>query len=190
LFGQCGNRAIMKTAPVIARATLADASVIAEIYAHHVLHGTATFEFVPPDVDEISARISKIQGSGWPWLVARDAAGEIVGYAYVGQMAPRPAYRFACETSIYLRPDMLGRGIGGALLAALLAAAEAAGFRQAVALISGDHPASVALHAKAGFVRAGQVKSVGRKQGQWLDLLYMQRPLGPGDTAAPDAEPD
>jgi len=171
---------------VIAPATFADAPAIAEIYAHHVLHGTATFELVPPDAAEMAARIGRIVDAGWPWLVAHDANGEVVGYAYAGQMAPRAAYRFACETSIYLRHDRLGQGIGSALLAALIEAATAAGFRQAVALIAGTRSASVALHARAGFVETGRLRSVGRKHGEWLDLLYMQRPLGEGDTTPPE----
>lgn len=170
----------------IAPATSADAAEIAEIYAHHVLHGTATFEVVPPTADEIAARIEKVLGAGWPWLVARDAEGVVVGYAYAGQMAPRAAYRYACETSIYLHHDRLGQGIGTALLAALLEAAAAAGFRQAVALIAGTRPASVALHARAGFVETGRLRSVGRKHGEWLDVLTMQRPLGEGDTTPPE----
>lgn len=177
--------AAMASDTTIRPATAKDAPAIAAIYAHHVLHGTATFELTPPDAAEIAARIGRIIGAGWPWLVARDAAGELVGYAYAGQMAPRAAYRFACETSIYLRHDRLGRGIGSALLAALVEAATAAGFRQAVALIAGTHPASVALHARAGFVETGRLTSVGHKHGEWIDLLYMQRPLGEGDTTAP-----
>lgn len=179
------------TSPIIriVPATLADAAAIAEIYAHHVLHGTATFEIVPPDAGEIAARMDKVLGAGWPWLVACDESGEVVGYAYAAQMAVRAAYRYACETSIYLRHDRLGQGIGKVLLAALLDAAATAGFRQAIALIAGTRPASVALHAGAGFVEAGRVKSVGRKHGEWLDVLYMQRPLGEGDATPPGEEP-
>src|SRR5690606_22003113 len=127
----------------IAAASLADAPAIARIYAHHVVHGTASFEIAPPGAAEIAARIGKVLGAGWPWLVARDAADEIVGYAYAGQLNGRAGYRFTCENSIYIRHDRLGRGIGTALLAALLSACETAGFRQAVALIAGTEPASV-----------------------------------------------
>jgi phosphinothricin acetyltransferase len=174
---------------IIARATLADAPAVAEIYAHHVLHGTATFEIVPPGVDEIAARMSKVLGAGWPWLIARDSRGEIVGYAYAAQMAARAAYRYAGETSIYLRHDRLGQGIGGALLAALLEACEACGFRQVVALIAGTQPASAALHARAGFVEVGRVRSAGRKHGQWIDVVTMHRALGAGAAAPPEEEP-
>lgn len=181
----------------ISPAVPADAPAIAAIYAHHVLHGTATFEIAVPDQAEIAARLTRVLDAGWPWLVARaggatdDAAagGELLGYAYAGQMAPRAAYRYTCETSIYLRHDRLGLGIGTALLAALLRACEVRGFRQAIALIVGTEPGSAALHRKAGFVEVGRVTSAGRKQGKWLDVITMQRPLGAGDAAPPEEEP-
>jgi phosphinothricin acetyltransferase len=175
--------------PQIASATLADAPEIAGIYAHHVLHGTASWEIVPPDEQEITARIAKVLGEGWPWLVARDAHGTILGYAYAAQYNPRAGYRYACEDSIYLRHDALGRGIGTLLLAALIEAGEAWGFRQMIAGIAGSEPASVALHARAGFVEVARLRSMGRKHGQWLDVIYMQRALGPGDATPPMEEP-
>lgn len=170
----------------IGAATLADAPAIAAIYAHHVLHGTATFEVVPPDAGEIAGRMSKVLEAGWPWLVARGPGGEIAGYAYAGQVAARAAYRYACETSIYLHHERRGQGIGTLLLAALLEAAEASGFRQAIALIAGTEPVSIALHRRAGFTETGRLKSVGRKHGRWLDVLYLQRALGDGDATVPD----
>ena len=181
-------------APIIAPhsivgATLADAPEIASIYAHHVLHGTASWEVKPPGEQEIAARMAKVLEAGWPWLVARDEQGTMLGYAYAAQYNPRAGYRYACEDSIYLRHDALGRGIGTLLLAALIAASEAWGFRQMVAGIAGSEPASVALHARAGFVEVARLRSMGRKHGQWLDVIYMQRALGPGDTTPPEQEP-
>jgi phosphinothricin acetyltransferase len=181
---------IMNQGVGIASATPGDAAGIAAIYAHHVLHGTASWEVVPPPAEEIAERMAKVQGNGWPWLVARDAGRAIAGFAYAAQYNPRAGYRYACENSIYIRHDRLGRGIGTALLTALLEACEACGFRQVVAGIAGTEAASVALHARAGFVEMGRLKSVGRKHGQWLDVLYMQRPLGPGDSLPPSREPE
>ena len=175
--------------PHIAPATLADAPEIASIYAHHVLHGTASWEIIPPTADEMSGRLAKVLGEGWPWMVARDAQGTILGYAYAAQYNPRAGYRYACEDSIYLHRDALGRGIGTALLAALIEASEAWGFRQMIAGIAGSEPASVALHARAGFTEVARLRSMGRKHGQWLDVIYMQRALGPGDTTPPMEEP-
>jgi phosphinothricin acetyltransferase len=170
-------------------ATPADAAEIAALYAHHVRNGTATFEIEPPDAAEITARMARLSAAGMPWLVARDAAGELVGYAYAGPYHTRAAYRHTCENTIYIRHDRLGRGLGTLLIEALLAACEARGLRQVVALIAGTEPASVALHAKAGFVEVGRLRSVGRKHGKWIDVLHMQRALGPGDGAPPDEEP-
>lgn len=176
-------------APIIVPATLADAPAIAEIYAHHVLHGTASWEIVPPTAQKIEARMNKVLGEGWPWLVARDGQGAILGYAYTAQYNPRAGYRYACEDSIYLHRDALGRGIGTLLLAALIEASEAWGFRQMIAGIAGSEPASVALHARAGFTEVARLRSMGRKHGQWLDVIYMQRALGAGDTTPPVEEP-
>lgn len=170
-------------------ATTADAAEIARIYAHHVLHGTATFEIVPPDTAEIAARMDRLRAAGMPWLVARDARGTLLGYAYAGPFHARAAYRHTAENTVYIRHDKLGQGLGTALLTALLTACEACGVRQVIALIAGTEPASVALHAKAGFVEAGRLKSVGRKHGKWIDVFYMQRALGEGDGSPPSAEP-
>jgi phosphinothricin acetyltransferase len=168
----------------------ADAAAIAAIYAHHVLHGTASYEIEPPGADEMAQRMDKVLGSGWPWLVARSAGGELLGYAYASQFRDRPAYRYVCENSIYIRHDRRGQGIGKALLAALLDASAAQGFRQMIAVIGGAEPASVALHTAAGFTHAGTMRAIGRKQGRWLDTVYMQRALGEGCGTPPPVEPD
>ena len=173
----------------IERARFTDAVAIAAIYAHHVVHGTATWELDPPSPAEMSARIARTLDSGWPWLVARSEAGEVLGYAYASQLNPRPGYLHACENSIYVDHRRMGEGLGKALLTALIEASERAGFRQMVALIAGTEPASIALHTRAGFVHCGGLKSVGRKHGRWLDLIYMQRALGQGDSAPPEREP-
>ncbi len=173
----------------IAPATGTDAAEIAAIYAHHVLHGTASFETEAPDEAEMAARLAKVADAGAPWLVARDEAGAIIGYAYASQFRDRPAYRYACENSVYIRHDRRGEGIGRALLALLIVEAERAGYRQMIAVIAGAQPASVRLHAACGFREAGRMRSVGRKHGQWLDTYYMQRPLGPGDSTPPEHEP-
>lgn len=178
----------MREGLTIAAATGADAAEIAAIYAHHVANGVATFELAPPDAAEIARRIAKVRNAGHPWLVARDD-GALLGYAYAAPFHARPAYAFTCEDSIYLARDRLGQGVGTALLGALLVAAEAAGFRQMIALIAGDEAASLALHRRYGFVEAGRMRAVGRKHGRWLDVITMQRALGPGDGAPPKEEP-
>jgi L-amino acid N-acyltransferase YncA len=179
----------MGNALEIVPASLADAPAIAAIYAHHVLHDTASWETVPPDANEFAGRMAKVLDAGWPWLAARGGQGEIQGYAYAGQFHARAGYRYSCEDSIYLRHDCCGQGIGSLLLAALIERCEAIGFRQMIAGIAGAQPASIALHARFGFVEVARMPSVGRKHGGWHDLIYMQRALGAGDSAPPPEEP-
>jgi len=165
-----------------------DAAATAAIYAHHVTHGTASFDTEPRSEAEMAAKIAECAARGWPFLVA-EAGGEVIGYAYATQFRDRPAYTSTCENSIYIDPATIGRGIGTRLLAALIDASEKAGFRQMIAVVGGAEPASVALHRKAGFREAGRMKSVGRKFGRWLDTLYFQLALGAGDSAPPEVEP-
>jgi L-amino acid N-acyltransferase YncA len=157
-------------------ASFADAPAIAAIYAHHVRHGTASFEVDPPTVEFWTDKIAAVTARNWPFLVAEDDR-EVVGYAYATQFRDRPAYARTCENSIYIRPGMIGRGIGTVLIEALIAAATAGGFREMIAVIGGGEPASVALHAKAGFRHAGRMERVGEKFGRLLDTVYMQRSL-------------
>ncbi|WP_232496197.1 GNAT family N-acetyltransferase [Novosphingobium kaempferiae] len=165
-------------------ATIGDAEAIAAIYAHHVLHGTATYEVVPPTEDETAEKILTVTDRNWPFLVACDA-DQVVGYAYATQFRDRPAYAYACENSIYVAHDRRGGGIGKLLLKTLLEACEARGFRRMVAVIGGAEPASVALHGSCGFEHAGRLTGMGWKAGRWLDTVYMQIALGGGTGTAP-----
>ena len=153
-----------------------DAPAIAAIYAHHVLHGTASFDTVPPDAGYWRSRIAEIVARGWPFLIA-EREGVLAGYCYATQFRDRPAYAHTCENSIYIASDLLGQGIGTLLLGRLLDAARDAGFEQMIAVIGGGEPASVALHARLGFVHAGRMREVGFKFGRKLDTVYMQRDL-------------
>jgi phosphinothricin acetyltransferase len=167
--------------------SLADAEAIAAIYAHHVLHGTASYEVEPPSAEQTRGKIERILGRGWPFLVAREH-GEVVGYTYAEQLRDRPAYRFTCENSIYVRFDSIGRGIGKSLLGELCARSEAFGFRQMIAVIGGAKPASIALHERCGFNTVGRLSSVGWKNDRWLDTVYMQRALGSGSGNSPEVK--
>lgn len=155
----------------------ADAGAIAGIYAHHVTHGTATFDTQAPTVEQWREKITHLAAHGWPFLVATDEDDAVIGYAYAAQFRDRPAYAHACEDSVYVHPERIGRGVGKALLAALIPAAGAAGFTQMLGVIAGGEDASVALHAGQGFRHAGRMEKVGYKFGQWLDTIYMQRAL-------------
>ena len=155
-----------------------DAEAVHAIYAYHVLHGTASYDIDAPSLDDIRKKMSWILGERWPFLVA-EADGQVVGYAYSTQFRDRAAYRFTCENSIYVHPDSTGRGIGKALLQALIDRSGEYGFRTMIAVIGGAEPASIAVHAACGFEEAGRLKGVGWKKERWLDNVYMQRNLVP-----------
>ena len=108
-------------------ATEADLPAITAIYAHAVLHGTATFELIPPDLAEMTRRYEALRSGKFPYLVAADA-GRVIGYAYGGSYRPRPAYRFTVENSVYLEPSIHRRGVGTLLLRRLIAECEARAF--------------------------------------------------------------
>jgi len=162
-----------------------DLPAISTIYAAAVTGGTASFELEPPSQEEMRRRFEAITGAGYPYLVA-EQHGVILGYAYLNAYRTRPAYRFTVEDSIYVAPQAQGKGVGRLLLAALIAAATAAGFRLMVAVI-GDSAqyASITLHRRLGFTFSGTIHSVGYKHGRWLDSVLMQMPLGLGDRTTP-----
>ena len=164
-----------------------DIPAITAIYAHHVLHSTATFETTPPTEEEMAARRADVLARGLPYLVA-ELHGKVVGFAYCQWFKPRPAYRFSAEDSIYLHPDATGQKIGGKLLAALMHQAEQAGVRKLIAVIGDSGNAgSIGAHRAAGFQQVGVIASCGWKFGRWLDIVMMDRALGDGDRSAPEA---
>ena len=171
---------------IIRDATADDLPAIQAIYAHHVLHGLASFEEVPPDVAEITRRRDVAHASNLPYLVA-ESDGAVRGFAYASPFRTRTAYRYTVEDSVYVAPEAARAGIGSRLLAELIEQCAARGFRQMVAVIGDSaNKASIALHAKHGFVQTGLLPSVGFKFGRWVDTVRMQRPLGPGDTTLPE----
>ena len=173
------------SAALIGDAAEADLHAIARIYARHVRHGLASFEEVPPSVEEFRVRRSAVVRAGLPFLAAR-LDGEVVGYAYASAYRSRPGYRYSIEDSVYVEGALTGRGIGSALLAMLIERCEAGPWRQMLAVIGDSgNTASIALHRRLGFRSVGTFASVGFKLGRWVDTVLMQRPLGPGDTQAP-----
>jgi L-amino acid N-acyltransferase YncA len=162
-----------------------DLAVITAIYDHAVRHGTASFELEPPDAGEMTRRYETLRRGGYPYLVA-EIDGELLGYAYAGPYRARPAYHWSVEDSIYIAPQSHRRGIGRALIERLIAEAEAAGFRQMIAVIGDSANAgSIELHRRAGFRMVGTFDNVGFKFGRWLDSVLMQRPLGAGAATDP-----
>jgi L-amino acid N-acyltransferase YncA len=164
----------------------ADLPAITAIYAHHVLHGTGTFETTPPTEPDMTARRADVLGKGLPYLVA-ESDGQVLGFAYCQWFKPRPAYRFSAEDSIYLHPDAAGRGIGKQLLAALVQHAQAAGVRKLIAVIGDSANAgSIGVHRALGFTPAGGFTSCGWKFGRWLDIVLMEKSIGAGDSTPPE----
>jgi phosphinothricin acetyltransferase len=161
-----------------------DIPAIERIYAHHVLHGSASFEEVPPPAEELAARRAGVLEAGLPYLVAETDDG-VLGYCYATPYRTRSAYRFTIEDSIYVADGLQRRGIGRSLLAALIARCEGGPWRQMVAVIGDSrNTPSIALHARLGFHRAGVLRSVGWKFNRWTDTVLMQRDLNGGDLVA------
>ena len=166
-------------------ATAEDLPAIHEIYAHHVLHGLASFEEVPPALEEMRRRFDEVSARGLPYLAA-DFGGVLVGYGYCAPYRSRSAYRYSLEDSIYVRHGSEGRGVGGALLRELIARCEGLGYRSVIAVIGDSaNSASINLHASFGFLRVGTLRSAGFKFGRWVDSVLMQRMLGSGDATPP-----
>jgi L-amino acid N-acyltransferase YncA len=160
-----------------------------EIYRHHVLHGTASFEEEPPSLEELRGRRASVLERGLPYLVA-DIDRQVVGYCYAAPYRARSAYRFSIEDSVYVDHRFGRRGIGRALLATLIPRCAAGEWRQMIAVIGDSaNAASITLHAQLGFQQVGTLLAVGYKFGRWLDSVLMQRALGPGDGTRPEAAP-
>ena len=165
----------------------ADVPAITAIYAHHVLHGTGTFETTPPTEGEMAARRADVLAKGLPYIVMEDA-GQVVGYAYCQWFKPRPAYRFSAEDSIYMHPEVAGKGLGRQLLTELVRQAEAAGVRKLLAVIGDSANAgSIGVHRALGFTQAGVIRSCGWKFERWLDIVIMEKAIGEGDRTPPPA---
>lgn len=181
------TRPVVENVPNVRDSRSDDVAAIQEIYGFHVLHGLASFEEEPPSVEEMARRRSEVLRQGFPHLVA-ELDGCVVGYSYASSYRPRPAYGYTIENSVYVSEAVRGRGVGRALLGALIARCEAGPWRQMVAVI-GDtaNHASIGLHERFGFERAATLRSVGFKFGRWVDSVIMQRPLGVGDATGPGA---
>lgn len=157
-----------------------DMGEVQAIYAHHVLHGTASFEEEPPPLAEMARRRADVLSRGLPYLVA-EIDGRVAGYSYATPYRARSAYRFSIENSVYVDHARHRGGIGRALLTELIARCERGEWRQMIAIIGDSAQApSIGLHAALGFRHVGVLENVGLKFGRWLDTVLMQRALGPG----------
>ena len=162
-----------------------DLPAIQSIYAHHVLHGLASFEEEPPSVEQMRARFDEARARGLPYLVA-EREGQVAGYGYCSLYRTRSAYRYTLEDSIYVKNGVEGKGVGRSILKELIEICRAKNYRQIIAVIGDSaNAASIRLHASLGFVRCGLLRSTGFKFGRWVDSVYMQLPLGSGDGTKP-----
>ena len=157
-----------------------DMGAVQAIYAHHVLHGTASFEEEPPPLAEMQRRRGEVLARGLPYLVA-EIDGRVAGYSYATPYRARSAYRFSIENSVYVDHARQRLGVGRALLTELIGRCERGDWRQMIAIIGDSaQAASIGLHASVGFRHVGTLQSVGIKFGRWLDTVLMQRALGQG----------
>lgn len=153
-----------------------DALAIVDIYNHYVLTTTISFEEQAVTAAEMQQRIADVQRGGLPWLVAEEN-GVVVGYAYATKWRVRHAYRFSVESSVYLAPDIAGKGWGTALYRQLLARLTASGYHLVIGGIAQPNAASVALHEKMGFEKVALFREVGFKFGRWIDVGYWEKSL-------------
>ncbi|MTJ81866.1 MAG: N-acetyltransferase [Telmatospirillum sp.] len=162
-----------------------DMAGVQAIYSYYVTRLAATFEEVPPSVEEMIARRAKTLARGLPYLVA-ETDGEVVGYTYAGPFRPRSAYRYTIEDSIYVAPSVPRRGVGTALLGTLVRRCTDLGYRQMIGIIGDSaNQASIGVHRKLGFRQEGVLRGVGLKFGHWVDVVIMHRPLGDADSGLP-----
>jgi L-amino acid N-acyltransferase YncA len=176
----------MPTALTLRDCRESDTPAIAGIYGHWVRTGLASFEYAPPDVEEMGRRRAAVLAAGFPYIVAEGEGGRVLGYAYVSAWRTRPAYRFACENSVYVDKDVGRGGIGRALLNALIARCAARGLRLMVAVIGDSANApSIGLHKACGFTMVGTLPAVGWKHNRWVDSVLMTLPLGEGAATPP-----
>ncbi len=159
-------------------ATTADLPWVREIYNHYVLNSTVTFDETPMTLTTLRRKFQHVAKLGYPFLVAQNPSGQVLGYAYVTPWREKAAYRYTVESSIYLGPASTGKGLGKALLAELIARSKAAGAKEMIAVIA-DKGAegSIVLHQRFGFKDIGHMGKVGFKFGRWLGTVLMQKSL-------------
>lgn len=178
----------MASALILRQASVDDAPAIASLYAHYVRESVATFELDAPDASAMAGRIAGTLDAELPWIVAR-IDGALAGYAYAGRFHPRAAYRFTVEPTVYCAVDVLGRGVGSRLYAALMTILGELRYREAIALVTLPNPASEALHRRLSFSPCGRYQRAGFKDGQWLDVGLFQRSFR-GDQALDSPPPE
>ena len=159
-------------------AVATDLPSIREIYNHYVLNSVVTFDEQPMTLRALRSKFSNAKKLGMPYIVAVSPSGQILGYAYVYPWKTKAAYRFTVENSIYLGPASTGKGLGNALLGALIEKSREAGLKEIIAVIADKGAeASIALHRRYGFTEGGHMGKVGFKFDRWIGTILMQKSL-------------
>lgn len=164
-------------------ARMADVPAILEIYAPYVRETTISFEYEVPALEEFARRVEDISAQ-YPYLVWEED-GRILGYAYAHPYAPRPAYQWGAELTIYLRRGATHRGVGSKLYGALFDLLRLQGVRTVYGCITAENQPSVAMHRALGFAEGGRFRKAGYKLGRWLDVLWLEKSLGAYTEPAP-----
>jgi len=160
-------------------ATLEDMPAVLALYRHYVRNSVVTFDEKAPTLAAYKSRFLHLQKLGYPFRLALSPTGTLLGFAYVFPFREKSAFRKTVESSIYLGPAAMGRGLGRTLLGDLIDHCEKAGLREIIAVIADQGAeASMALHTGFGFVETGRMGKVGYKFDRWLGIIMMQKSLG------------
>jgi L-amino acid N-acyltransferase YncA len=183
---EAGNQTANRPPILVRPSRDGDVDAMLAIYRRHIRRGIEAdvIETGAPEPDDLRERRKNMRNRRLPHVVAT-SGDVIVGYAYAVLFRKRPAYRYTAKHSIYVHHDQIGRGVGGALLQALIDTCAAAGFRQMIGYIDADNAASLALHERFGFAKVGHLPAVAFRYGRWADSVMMQRVLGSGSTTPP-----
>jgi len=167
----------------VRKALLSDAAVLAEIYAYYVDNTAVSFEYTAPTPEEFALRMEQTM-SRYPYLVA-EREGELIGYAYAGVFKDRAAYDRCVETTVYLRPDVRGKGAGRELYTALEKCLAEMGVLNLYACIAAAEKedeylsnASICFHECMGYKTVGYFSRCGYKFSRWYDMVWMEKMLG------------
>jgi phosphinothricin N-acetyltransferase len=154
-----------------------DAERIQEIYSPYVADTTISFEITVPDKSEMQIRIEKTLSNGFPYIVAENETGTVIGYAYADRFGEREAYRYSFIVSIYLDMKVQSRGIGQKLYDELEKRMKKMGIVQVVSAITGKNEKNLKFHEKNGFIKIGHFPNIGYKMGEWHDIIWMNKTI-------------